>query len=51
MELQFMNAAEVFNLVQAGKMNDDQFLEWLSYTVQEAYHNGIERGVLEGAEV
>jgi hypothetical protein len=45
-----MNAAEVFNLVRSGKMTDDQYYEWLSYVCQDAYHEGIRKGALEGVE-
>jgi len=41
MDLRFMNAVEAFELVKSGAMNEDQFYEWLSFTVQDAFCEGV----------
>jgi hypothetical protein len=50
MDTRFMNAAEVFGLVKSGMMNDDEFYEWLSVVCQDAFHEGVRKGALEGVE-
>jgi hypothetical protein len=49
MDLRFLNATEVFEMVKAGEMSDDQFLEWLAVTVQDAFYDGAKSSLKEAA--